>query len=105
MEPKKVKLEGVERYTRLLGGSPETAGMKSGFVTLNPGESVGQHSTADREEAIVILEGSAEVVINGEPVFAAGGHHLVYIPPQTPHDILNTGTLPLRYVYVVAPVG
>ena len=103
MRPIIVRLEGGEKYQRLLGGEPATRGMKSGNVTLKPGESVGEHSTSGREEAIIILEGEAEVTC-GSDKLAAGADTLVYIPPETPHDVRNPGAGPLRYVYVVSPV-
>ena len=103
MEPIIIKLEGEGKYQRLLGGEPQTRGLKSGSVTLKPGESVGEHSTTGREEAIIILEGEAEITCGGEKV-TAGRETLVYIPPETPHDVRNPGARPLRYVYVVSPV-
>jgi hypothetical protein len=42
----------------LLKGAPQTGGMRGGSVKLKPGESVGWHSIATGEEALVILHGS-----------------------------------------------
>jgi len=36
---------GENGYTRLLGGSPQSVPMRSGKVVLQPGETVGKHST------------------------------------------------------------
>jgi len=99
-----VKLQGQDKYRRLLGGPPDTAGMKSGYVQLGPGCSVGPHSTGRREEAVVILEGEAEVSFEDHPVIRAGEGMLVYVPADCGHDVKNTGEGILRYVYVVAPV-
>jgi mannose-6-phosphate isomerase-like protein (cupin superfamily) len=99
---KVVRLEGDAKYLRLLGGVPETKGMKSGYVILQPGESVGAHSTKDREEAIIILEGSVAVFVEGVIQFTAQCDSVVYIPPQTNHDMKNSGACVARYVYVVA---
>ncbi len=104
MKPRAIKLEGSERFQRLLAGIPVTAGMKSGYVTLKPGESVGEHKTEAKEEAIIILEGEAEVRCAGKIVFTVKEHNLIYIPPETNHDIKNNADRLLRYVYVVAPV-
>lgn len=104
MQAKRVELKGDERFTRLLAGMPETRGMKSGYVTLMPGEAVGEHATSGREESVIVLEGEAEVFIDGGKLFTAGERTLVYIPPDTRHDIRNAGPGCLRYVYVVAPV-
>jgi len=99
-----VSFGGEQRYQRLLAGVPGTHGMRSGYVVLRPQESVGEHSTEGKEEAIIILEGSVNVVVNGKPECTAGGGQLVYIPPHTIHDMINAGPVPARYVYVVAPV-
>jgi mannose-6-phosphate isomerase-like protein (cupin superfamily) len=77
--------------------------MKSGLVSLEPGSSVGAHSTLDREEMLVILEGEGEAHVSGHPPLAINAGHAVYIPPRHEHNIHNRGTGHLRYVYVVAP--
>jgi quercetin dioxygenase-like cupin family protein len=105
MKPILVKLSGSEKYTRLLAGAPSTAGMRSGYVTLLPGEAVGEHRTDAREEAIIVIEGRASVYRGKELLFAAEEESLVYIPPETDHDIKNETDKKLRYVYVVAPVS
>ena len=102
--PLVVPLEGSGRFTRILAGVPATAGMKSGLVTLNPGEAVGEHTTTGREEAIIILAGRAAVYCAGKLFTSAGADSLVYIPPDTRHDIRNEGGEILRYLYVVTPV-
>jgi mannose-6-phosphate isomerase-like protein (cupin superfamily) len=99
-----VRISGTERYQRLLAGVPATAGMKSGAMTLQPGESVGEHKTEGKEETILILEGKADVYVEGQLVFTAEKESLVYIPPETSHDIKNSGDGRLRYIYIVAPV-
>ncbi len=103
-DPVLVKLTQTDEYQRLLGGAPSTAGMKSGCVTLKPGESVGEHKTQGKEEAIIILEGEANVYVDGVLKFTAGRENLVYIPPETTHDIRNNRSKKLRYIYITAPV-
>jgi mannose-6-phosphate isomerase-like protein (cupin superfamily) len=94
---------GGKGELRLLGGPPETATMHSGLVELAPGKSVGRHSTKDNEEIVIVLDGKGEMRFwNGHaPVHLEAGT-AVYGPPQTEHDVVNTGTSTLRYVYVVA---
>jgi mannose-6-phosphate isomerase-like protein (cupin superfamily) len=99
-----ITAEGSAKYLRLLAGAPETKGMKSGYVILQPGESVGAHSTEAKEEVIIILEGSLRVVVDEKPALTAGKDQVVYIPPQTRHDMVNTGAGAARYIYVVSPV-
>ena len=101
MEPIVVRFEGKDKYQRLLGGAPDTLGMKSGSMMLKPGESVGEHSTGPKEEALVILEGRGEVLFSGRPLINVEEDMFVYIPPDTAHDVRNTGESILRYIYVV----
>jgi quercetin dioxygenase-like cupin family protein len=105
MEPRIVQLKGEEKYQRLLGGVPDTSGMKSGYMTLEPGESVGEHSTGPKEEAIVVLQGKGEISFEGKDSITLEEKTLVYVPPDTAHDVKNTGAELLRYIYVVAPVS
>jgi mannose-6-phosphate isomerase-like protein (cupin superfamily) len=77
--------------------------MRSGFVRLKPGATVGWHTTGEHEEALVILHGKGEALIDGKEKQAFAAPALVYIPPATRHDVANTGGEPLEYVYVVAP--
>jgi len=87
----------------LLKGAPQTAGMRSGYVRLKPGETVGWHTTGKNEESLVILAGHGQAHLEGLPARAFSAPALVYIPPATRHDVANTGNEILEYVYVVAP--
>ena len=87
----------------LLRGAPQTAGMRSGFVRLKPGESVGWHSTGQNEESLIILHGAGDALIEGQSKRSFGAPQFLYIPPATRHNVENTGREVLEYVYVVAP--
>jgi len=87
----------------LLSGAPQTAGMRSGFVRLKPGETVGWHSTEKNEETLVVLRGKGEARVEGQPARIISAQMLVYFPPATRHNVANTGMEPLEYVYIVAP--
>ena len=59
---------GPENASRdLLTGVPQTAGVRSGFVRLQPGETVGWHTTGQHEETLVILRGKGAALIEGQP--------------------------------------
>jgi len=88
----------------LLKGVPQTSGMRGGSVKLKPGESVGWHSTGDNEEALVILRGSGAANIEGREDMPLKENILAYIPRGTRHNVTNTGTEVLEYVWVVAPI-
>jgi len=92
-------------YQQLLAGKPQTRGMRSGRVYLQPGQSIGQHSTEAHEELLVFLSGEGTALIGKEQTAFEIGHGKVcYIPPHTIHNIKNTGTETLIYIYCVVPV-
>jgi len=93
---------GDKPYLRLLGGPPDTASMRAGLVTLAPGTSVGKHSTGKNEEMLVPLEGEGELRITGQPSIPIKPGLITYAPAHTEHDVTNTGTARLRYIFVVA---
>ncbi|UCD49791.1 MAG: cupin domain-containing protein [Phycisphaerales bacterium] len=98
-----VTLNDETGFQRLLPGVPETHGMKSGRVYLEAGKSCGQHSTKDNEELLVFLTGEGKVHIGDSEQLAVGAGKIAYIPPRTLHDVENTGSGPLAYIYCVAP--
>jgi mannose-6-phosphate isomerase-like protein (cupin superfamily) len=89
-------------YLPLLAGPLETVTMRSGRVILNPGKSVGKHSTDEYEEILVILEGQGEMRITGGKTLKLNNSVVAYCPPHSEHDVFNTGEENLRYIYIVA---
>jgi len=100
-----VSLNDKAEYQRLLEGKPQTLAMRAGRVHLEPGQACGQHSTKNHEELLVFLAGQGELLIGGDARHQVGVGKVAYIPPETLHDVSNTGLGPLVYVYCVAPVG
>ena len=100
-----IDLNDKAEYQRLLGGlekEPHTLGMCAGRSYLKAGESCGQHSTGGREELLVFLAGKGKLLIGENESFDVGEGKASYIPPQTIHNVKNTGSKPLVYVYCVA---
>ncbi|MBW8038783.1 MAG: cupin domain-containing protein [Planctomycetes bacterium] len=100
-----IELNDKAEYQRILAGQPQTRGMRSGRVYIEPGQSCGQHSTKHHEELLVFLSGRGELLIGMEDSFQIGQGKVCYIPPNTVHDVKNTGTEPLFYIYCVAPAS
>ncbi len=100
-----IDLNELAEYQRLLEGRPQTCGMRSGRVFLHPGQSCGQHSTEKKEEMLVFLRGQGILLIGENESFPVGQGKVSYIPPHTVHDVENTGTEPLVYIYCVAPIN
>ncbi len=102
-EPLSIQLDpAATEYLRVLGGPPESVTMRSGYVVLQPGNSVGKHSTEAFEEMVIVLDGEGEMILEDGTVLPLKPYAVAYCPPATEHDVRNTGSGPLRYIYVVA---
>ncbi len=101
--PKVVELDSRGKdYLQVLAGPPESVTMKSGLEVLAPNKSVGKHSTGQHEELLVVLEGQCEMSFKDGSKLDVKANHALYCPPETEHNVTNTGRSVLRYVYVVA---
>ena len=99
-----VELNDKPEYQRVLEGPPQTGGMKVGRVHLEAGKACGEHSTKEKEEILVFLSGDGELLIGEErEVLAVGAGRVAYIRPETIHDVKNTGSEPLIYIFCVSP--
>lgn len=92
---------GEGKVTTILD-STKSVQIRSGFVTLLPGENVGSHNTGEHEELLVILDGNGRVEAQWLGKKNIGKGMIVYIPPNNQHNVYCTGSSPLRYIYVVA---
>jgi len=102
-QPRSIALPTSEvNYQAILSGKPDSAGMRSGYVRLIPGEAVGLHSTDGNEEIVIPLSGTGELRCPDAPTLLIQPGCVLYNPPHTPHDVVNTGSEPLCYIYVVA---
>ena len=100
-----IEFEANGEYQLLLKGAPQTRGMRAGRVFLQPGASVGKHSTEGHEELLTFLSGEGTAYIGQERApHKVGAGRVAYIPPHTAHDIKNTSFEPLIYIYCVVPV-
>ena len=93
---------GTEKVAAILD-STKSVRMRSGFVTLRPGENVGSHNTGQHEELLVILDGSGEVEAQDLGRKSIEKGMVVYIPPNNQHNVYCAGSSPLEYIYIVAP--
>lgn len=91
------------RYVPILRHD-QTVAMKSGLIRLPPGESVGEHSTEDHEEQLVILDGVGSVTAVGMGSCDIQAGQFVYIPPHTRHNVTADPNHTLRYVFIVCRV-
>lgn len=102
LKPKIVKLVSGSKYQRLFNKDSGTRGIKSGHVILEKGEEIGEHSTNDLEEALVILKGNGQLVINKKENLDFEDNMVLYIPPETIHNVRNTGKGILEYIFITS---
>ena len=102
-----VELNDKPEYQRVIAGPPVTGGMKVGRVHLEAGSSCGEHTTKENEEVLVFLSGCGELLIGKEQqeVLDIGVGKVAFIRPETIHNIKNTGSEPLIYIFCVSPAA
>jgi mannose-6-phosphate isomerase-like protein (cupin superfamily) len=103
MRVKVVKLSNT-KGKKILRRGEESLNFSSRLVVLKSGESVGEHKTENVEEVIVILHGTAEILINGKKYKTVKAPSVVYIPPNVVHDVLNPGGGVLKYIYITSKI-
>lgn len=94
------------RTQNLVGGmSPiQATNFAMGNVTLEPnGGQVPWHNQ-EQEEIYFIVEGEGEMCL-GEERRAVKAGQAVYIPSGVFHQLTNTGSTPMRMIYVYGPSG
>ena len=57
------------------------------------------HSTKEREELLVMLEGRVQLELQTSRMSLRAGQ-CAWLPPRTLHRVVNRSTTPARYVYV-----
>jgi mannose-6-phosphate isomerase-like protein (cupin superfamily) len=97
-----VKLEPGSKYQRLFSKDSGTCGIKSGHVILKEKEEIGEHSTNNLEEVLVILKGSGSLIINNEASLDFEKDTVLYVPPRTSHNVKNTGKGMLEYIFITS---
>lgn len=88
------------RHQPLLAGPPHNLVLCSGQVSLAQGDCVHSHSTEDGEELLIALAGRGWVTFADKDALTLEPGSVIYIPPHTTHQVSNTGSEPLVYVYV-----
>jgi len=97
-----VKLEFNSKYQRLFNRNSGTCGIKAGHVILKKGEEIEEHSTNDKEEALVVLKGKGRLVINKKENLDFEDSAVLYVPPETIHNVKNIGKGILEYIFITS---
>lgn len=72
------------------------------LMSLKPGEDIGEEVHADTDQFFRVETGNGEVRINGVATKITAGDAVV-VPQGARHDIVNTGSEPLRVYTLYAP--
>lgn len=95
-EPKTIKVEGMERYSKEICDKCSELADEYGhsgpvtchaFIAQENSPSFGIHTDPD-DVIIVCCEGKKTMMVNGTYIVLEAGEH-VYIPANTPHQALN----------------
>jgi quercetin dioxygenase-like cupin family protein len=78
----------------------QSSQLHAGYVVLESGKEVGEHTTEDEEELIVVVEGKGEVVSGGR-TDTIEAPCVVLVPAHTIHNVRNGSKALLKYVYVL----
>jgi len=96
--------EHADRWSKdLVGGPgiPVDRGFNVGVACYHVPE-FGEEQTHDDQEALFVLSGIGEVLLDGRPVAVRPGS-VIYLPPGTRHASRRTGDEALKVVYAHAP--
>ena len=74
----------------------------AGITVFEPGEASSYHVHEDSEEINLVLQGSGIVVSEGEEAEFTTGHAM-WVPKGVHHQHRNTGTEPLKLLWVYTP--
>jgi len=90
------------RWRSASGHGPDEGAAASGssLLEVNAGQRLPRH-TDSAEETIVVVEGTASVILDDEPQELGAGA-VALIPEGVPHEVRNAGDSTLRFVAVYA---
>jgi mannose-6-phosphate isomerase-like protein (cupin superfamily) len=83
--------EGVERIS-------------VGMTILPPGNSTSNHSHESEIEAWLIIQGTGKAIL-GEQSITVGPESVIFVTPNTSHQLINTGDKEIRMFWVYSPPG
>lgn len=78
------------------------AGSQLVVMSIPPGDSIGAETHAHVEQTIIVLKGSGQAVLDGQKTNVNDGDVIV-VTPGTPHNLVNTGRVPLQVFTTYAP--
>jgi len=85
--------------------APWTVGTRNlwvGISKIDPGNSSNEHSHDDLEEIFYVVAGHGRIRVGDEEEPIEAGS-CIYIPTDTPHQLINTGDETLKVLAVTSP--
>ncbi len=82
----------------------DVEGLAVGMTILPPGESSSFHAHEKECETWIIASGKGEVRV-GDEIQPVEPETVIFLKPHIPHQITNTGRIPLRMFWVYTPPG
>ena len=83
----------------IVGAEQGTHALKIGEVTIAPNTRLPRHIHTNTEEAMVVLEGTLDVVVGRERMTIGPGH-TVLAPAGTTHGFVNRSDEPARILFI-----
>lgn len=86
---------------------PRTTGSQQlamGLEVVDVGSEIPRHIHLDAEEILFIYDGQGRVQV-GDETQDVGPETTVFIPKDTWHGLVNTGTTPLKLTWTFSPAG
>ncbi|MEN3013542.1 MAG: cupin domain-containing protein [Endomicrobiia bacterium] len=97
-------IKKINKTLKLLTPEKQTIKFSSGIVVLKKGQSVGEHTTENKEEVIFVVEGKGWLLVNGKKYKKLNPNYFVYIPKDVKHNIVNNSSEVLKYFYLTTKV-
>jgi mannose-6-phosphate isomerase-like protein (cupin superfamily) len=100
--PRNERGDGQVSHLLLTEGQFGSRRLSVTWVESRPNSQQAMHAHPVQEQVYVIVRGRGRMLV-GQEAREVGAGTLVFVPPATPHAILNTGQELLVYVSATAP--
>jgi mannose-6-phosphate isomerase-like protein (cupin superfamily) len=90
--------DGCTVYVHYNGPTDQLSGMCTGMAVLAPGASPHPVHQHPEEEFMIVAAGTGEIECGGKTT-AVGPGSIMYCAGNTPHGIVNTGTVPMTFYW------
>jgi mannose-6-phosphate isomerase-like protein (cupin superfamily) len=102
------EFEAPPPYTRTMkiifdGTSDPSCHFSAGQFRLKPGQKGPAHKHEKEIEIYIVLQGKGKITFNNETIFPLSPKDMVYVPPKTLHETVNTGNDDLMFYGIFIP--